>query len=690
MSHLIKKVEINTFKTVYYDICNHYIMSSHVSIAIFGCVSAGKSTLLKAILGDDYTPSKKKKATMGPQIYRENKNKPLINTVEIDIKAIREINDVRNEEILKKMNEGHKLEISDIQPIVHEIDLIDRFLDRTKMNGNTYLELYDIPGLNDSISKDIFFQWIRENFSKFDIVVFVTDLDKGLNNSDEMDILNLLIGCIKIEATKGKMISIIPVLNKCDNVRYDKEKNEMTFKSEEDDSSSDDENYDFEEDDNEDEEVYNQANTILQLKMKELENIRTSSHVKFIPLSAELALIYTMILKCIDEEKGIKISSQYLNVLGEYECGKKTWKSCTKKEKVETINEIVGKLSKKKKENDSLYNTGYYYLRDIVQKIIERNEAEYAYNHFLERVHAECEFTDIDSYLIDLRKKVDEQLQLVKDYKMEFRKELVDKTRIILSNYFTQQIEEINRIIIADEIFKSNKVTFATYIKLEDKLLKTLQFHPKLADELKRFPENVRSDLMNLNDTKMQESQDILMSIMKKSLLEYEWNDEYHSHSRVCVVLSHMMNWSHVIFKEFIKRLMALNGEKFYKFISSIDLKSVNVITIGKNAYSRDKDSYDQMLFGILFKYIRVSCATLTVNNAIEYCFVLERQLASYRMTKKIHYFRVIQEQVNDQIKKNSVHYLEMINTSISNSVPHEFWSPKNEIEQHLMMNLFS
>ena len=664
-----------------------------VKICIMGSVSTGKSIILNMILGGDYSPSEKKRTTRGPQIYRENKFESLIYSFDINIQAIKEINYAKNEEFLKKMNEGHKLEISDIQPVVHEIDLIDRFLDRTKMNGNTYLELYDIPGLNDSISKDIFFQWTRENFSKFDIVVFVTDLDKGLNNSDEMDILNLITECIKIESAKGKTISIIPIINKCDNVRYDKEKNEMTFKSEEDDSSSDDENYDFEEDENEDKEAYNRANTIFQLKMKELKNVEISSHTKLIPLSAELALIYNMIWECIDNEKGIKISSQYLNALGEYECGKKIWKSYTKKEKVETINEIVGKLLKKKKENDSLYNTGYYYLRDIMQTIIERNEGAYAYNSIINSLKYEY-IKNINTFLDDVNNMYYKQYHIVKSYKVEFGLEPINIYFIQLNDYFKKQEYEIFELVIDKKDMRLKEMPICDYITVKEIILNKLYNCSRISRTFKLFPNNINQNIMNLVNKYERFLIDKYTKLTDMFLLKHKWNNKYHNDLYVCSCID--VTLYKFPYEQFLKRMMSISSQEYCDFFKTMNIESNNLIS---HLRYLKINKYHHHVTNIFLKYMQSKLDLIQNNDLIisnkqkiDYFYNLKKYLLKYRMTKQSSYFFIVDEFINNNIHNISCKYIDDILLKINKS--HEWVPPSDDIdisvESYFIMRIFN
>ena len=79
-------------------------------------------------------------------------------------------------------------------------------------------KIYDIPGLNDSATKNIFYDYVKNNFYKFDIVVYNVDINSGLNTTDELDILNLIKSCIhEIKTKYNKEVKLVIICNKCDD-----------------------------------------------------------------------------------------------------------------------------------------------------------------------------------------------------------------------------------------------------------------------------------------------------------------------------------------------------------------------------------------------------------------------------------------------------------------------------------------
>lgn len=94
-------------------------------------------------------------------------------------------------------------------------------LEKSIENKNISFNIYDIPGLNDARTKEVYFQYIDNNFHKFNIVMFIVDINSSLNSSDEIDILNLIIKNIKKHISKN--IHILVLLNKADDMRLNDE-----------------------------------------------------------------------------------------------------------------------------------------------------------------------------------------------------------------------------------------------------------------------------------------------------------------------------------------------------------------------------------------------------------------------------------------------------------------------------------
>jgi predicted GTPase len=216
-----KKVSINSTKIDNSSKNNDDIQSTNtnyeplvkpenISIALLGTVSSGKSTLLNSIFCQELSQSSMKRTTMNPYFFIENDKKfnDLINPMEIN----KRISCINKEIVSKTESGGIQKECTEV---VFEVGKID--IDILK---NQYVNLIDIPGLNDAQTKNIYFKYLQDNFFKFNIILFLVDIQSGLNTSDEMDILRLIVSeTIREFNENQRIVYTLVVVNKCDDLQ---------------------------------------------------------------------------------------------------------------------------------------------------------------------------------------------------------------------------------------------------------------------------------------------------------------------------------------------------------------------------------------------------------------------------------------------------------------------------------------
>ncbi len=181
-----------------------------LNIAIIGCISTGKSTFMNSLFAQTYSDMKIKKTTMCPQVYKTDKKIAKSKTYAKEIRK-------QNEELNKKLYEvGTQNKCEEISYSVLPItDIFNNLTDSDKIE----YKIYDIPGLNDSATKNIFYDYIRKNFYKFDLVIYNIDINSGLNTTDELDILKLINECVtNIKKQYDKDIKLLVLCNKCDDM----------------------------------------------------------------------------------------------------------------------------------------------------------------------------------------------------------------------------------------------------------------------------------------------------------------------------------------------------------------------------------------------------------------------------------------------------------------------------------------
>ena len=342
-----------------------------INIGIFGCVSVGKSTLLNAITGRQYSDVEIKKTTMLPQAYLESDNPS-------DPNSIRQINRETNESIMKEIELG-TFNQDHCKAVYHNIDRICDLLDPEIIGSNIKINVYDTPGLNDSSSKDIYFEWVRQNVKLFDIIIFMTDITKGLNNSDEYEVLNLLMDSVK--KYNAKMICLI---NKCDDIYFDGEQNDLVFEE------------------TEQENIYIQANDILAdiAKIHELE-YNDKNLTPFLPISSENCFIY----RALWNDPNCKLDPAHQNRLCKNECGSNQWKKLTHAEKEIVFYGIISNL--KSTYKNKILDTGYLAVKQIIQNIIVSNINEFELNHLK---------NDISDLQVLTSENINSYIKLVENY----------------------------------------------------------------------------------------------------------------------------------------------------------------------------------------------------------------------------------------------------------------------------------
>lgn len=178
-------------------------MNIDYSIAIFGSVSCGKSTLINSIFAKHLSQMNIRRTTMTPQVYNFNCQ---INTRIDDDTEILEQNEGINSRFQTEIWDGKTINCFD-SPFP------PNFLPE---NPNLNFRLYDLPGLNDQSTSHIYMKWANDNFSLFDCIILVIDINSGLNTSDEINICELIFSKMAV----FQHVNLIILTNKCDEIDY--------------------------------------------------------------------------------------------------------------------------------------------------------------------------------------------------------------------------------------------------------------------------------------------------------------------------------------------------------------------------------------------------------------------------------------------------------------------------------------
>lgn len=305
-----------------------------IRIALVGCISSGKSTLLNAICVNQYEDMKRKKTTMIPTVYKGSNRTIYRNKDEMcRIKS-------KNKELNDKFySSDSSVVITKETCELHEniIPMIDNFID---LPEGIFVDIYDIPGLNDTATKDLYYQWVKDNFHEFDIIINVCSIESGLNTTDEGDILNLITECLKHEKTvNNRDILFITAINKCDEMEIIDDIPTLI--------------------DEEDLELHKQIINTTHAVIKEKTDIDPSSEfVRFVPITARDTFIYRMLWNDPD----VELDMSLLNKFGQNELGKKKWTRYTNDEKRAYIKSYF--YDKTLDIVDILQESGYIHFKD--------------------------------------------------------------------------------------------------------------------------------------------------------------------------------------------------------------------------------------------------------------------------------------------------------------------------------------
>ena len=307
-----------------------------IRVGLVGCVSSGKSTILNSICVNQYEDMKIKRTTMVPSVYKESND----NIVE-NVDEISKIH-TQNKEINKIMYEkGKDLKLEDLNKMEYIIPKIKNFID---LPEHIYLDIYDIPGLNDCLTKDVFFQWIENNFDELDVILHIVDINSPLNTSDQIDILKMIIKNIENEKiNNNREVLLLTIINKCDEMDVDDKTGDFIF-------------------DEEDQENFDQIINYTMDTINETAQDKNNINVRFTPLSAVDTFVYRMLHNDPDVELDMKLLQKF----GINEVGKRKWAKLNDNEKKSFIKNHFKDCD----INDTLELTGYNKLKSKINNYL--------------------------------------------------------------------------------------------------------------------------------------------------------------------------------------------------------------------------------------------------------------------------------------------------------------------------------
>ena len=358
MSKLKNNLNINDLPPIP-SITDQLDLRPVINVAVFGCVSVGKSTFLNMMMARMFSDCHIKRTTIMPQIYYELTEyeqdkidkKEDIDRKLSDLERIRSINsDINSNQMKEQATSGIAIKLKDIKPSRYVVPAIKGF---AKLQSDSYghgvtLAIHDMPGLNDSISRDAYFEYVKQNFSEYDIAILILDINSSLNTSDEVDILDLLLNGINANKLKGVDTKLLVLMNKCDSLNITNKGDPVP-------------------EDKELQEMLDQAMDVVAVRFTELKV--EISNCYFSCISCEDSFVYRMIKYKRFDELDIK----YINRIGQLEFPARQWKNFSEANKRKKVMELITEEG----VEEGLKMSGFYAFKKKFEKIIDM-ETQYS------------------------------------------------------------------------------------------------------------------------------------------------------------------------------------------------------------------------------------------------------------------------------------------------------------------------
>jgi hypothetical protein len=326
----------------------------YVSVGVMGPVSSGKTSLMSMILGTVAGTVSRRRATMSTTVFKEAEAGDFIN--DDDFKKQLATIDARDKHLYANGNDNNETLKAELKQSfdsnivkVHPSDLI-------KINrDNTKIQWVDIPGLNDSSTKAVYFEHLENIFSRLSMIMLVFDINGAMNTSDEMDILRKAVELAKkTNEETGIVQKLYIIANKCDEMIYCEESKTLKFVEDE----------------------YTQLFDQLSEKVENIvEEVFPDLSFELVRISAEDGFIYNTCKRNLAAGKPTTdgLDDKYLDKLGVAECGKKQWNHLKEAEKREKLKDTLTTEN----INKSLLESGYTLFQAALSEHLTPRQQEY-------------------------------------------------------------------------------------------------------------------------------------------------------------------------------------------------------------------------------------------------------------------------------------------------------------------------
>lgn len=321
----------------------------NINIGLFGPTSVGKTTFLNAMIGKQLCDMEIQ-STKVPEVYFES-------VEDCDSATIKEKNKLVNN-LVYQLIDSNRLTNDKYTPVYHHFGSNSEFFRGVKLDNSIRIHIYDLPGMSDSVGKESYLSWVKHNIAIFDIIIFITDITKGLYTSTEIEILKLLFDSM----TRSNALMIC-LINKCDGITYDATQDDMVFEEKEDECT------------------YVHANSLLKKIAEEFGfcqtgNLREDRYTPFIPISSKSGYTYHSL---ITNPSG---TLAYLDQLPDNGTHETRLKQMSKEEEMPLSTKDSVTLTFEEK----IFKTGYCSAREVIRQSLREHQMEILINRLYGRM----------------------------------------------------------------------------------------------------------------------------------------------------------------------------------------------------------------------------------------------------------------------------------------------------------------
>ena len=197
-----------------------------IRVAVIGHRSVGKTTLINALFGAEYSEVSMRRTTAVVNSFRifttstegieiEEQAESVSSdddTFAIVHKRRWTANDVLSES--KADNASYRNSIG-VKEKTYDIYLAEAL---HEMRSDTKLVIVDIPGLNEAGTSSRYKDYVNKNWHNFDVVIVVMDARRGVDTDEQQNLLEF----VKTNIDNSKKVPVIILCNKIDDP-YDAE-----------------------------------------------------------------------------------------------------------------------------------------------------------------------------------------------------------------------------------------------------------------------------------------------------------------------------------------------------------------------------------------------------------------------------------------------------------------------------------